>query len=135
MVTAVDTSVLLDVLTNHSSFAEVSKSALRQAFQEGSLIVNETVIAELSPALSASQFRHFLDDWELNFVPSSLESALLAGEMFRYYIKQGGKRDRVLPDLLIGAHAQKHANRLLARDRGYFKNYFKHLKVWDPSLK
>jgi hypothetical protein len=135
MVTAVDTSVLLDVLTDHPSFADVSKSALRQAFQEGSLIISETVIAELSPALPSPQFRHFLSDWELNFVPSSMESALLAGEMFRHYIQRGGKRDRVLPDFLIGAHAQKHANRLLARDRGYFKNYFKHLKVWDPSLK
>lgn len=66
-------------------------------------------------------------------MPSSHASALLAGEMFRVYLQRGGKRGRVVPDFLIAAHAQTHAQRLLARDRGYYRDYFKQLTLWDPT--
>jgi predicted nucleic acid-binding protein len=56
----------------------------------------------------------FLSDWNLTFVPSSQSSAILAGEMFRTYLRRGGKRSRVVPDFLLAAHAQIHAQRLLA---------------------
>ena len=57
---------------------------------------------------------------------------MLAGEMFRAYLQRGGRRDRVLPDFLIAAHAQVQAQRLLARDRGYYRDYFKQLQLWEP---
>jgi predicted nucleic acid-binding protein len=57
----------------------------------------------------------------------------LAGRYFAAYLHRGGKRIRVVPDFLIGAHAQTHADRLLARDRGYWRDYFKGLKVLDPA--
>jgi predicted nucleic acid-binding protein len=55
--------------------------------------------------------------------------------MFRVYLDRGGKRGRVVPDFLIAAHAQQLAGRLLARDRGYYRDYFKQLDLWDPSAK
>lgn len=75
----------------------------------------------------------FLSDWNLTFEPSSQPSALLAGEMFRTYLQRGGKRGRVVSDCLIAAHAQHHAQRLLARDRGYYRDYFTQLQLWDPT--
>jgi len=53
--------------------------------------------------------------------------------MFAVHLARGGKVGRVLPDFLIGAHAQLHAERLLARDRGYLRDYFKKISLWDPS--
>ena len=134
MVTAIDTSVLVDVLIDDPTHAAASKAALRQASADGSLIVGETVLAEIVPALEPAELPVFLRDWNLCFVPSTQESAILAGKMFRLYLQRGGKRTRVLADFLVAAHAQLHAQRLLARDRGYYRDYFKSLKLWDPSL-
>lgn len=132
MLTAVDTSVLLDVLLNDPRHSGPSIAALRKAANEGSLVVCETVLVEVVPTLAPADVPEFLSDWSLTFVPSSQPSALLAGEMFRAYLQRGGKRGRVVADFLIAAHAQHHAQRLLARDRGYYRDYFAQLQVWDP---
>jgi len=49
------------------------------------------------------------------------------------YLSRSGRAKRVLPDFLIGAHALEHTQRLLARDRGYYRDYFKGLEVIDPA--
>ena len=135
MVTAVDTSVLLDVVTDDAQWADASEAALRQASREGSLVIGECVLAELAPALGDAAVAEFLDDWNIRFIPSSRASALLAGKLFGAHLARGGKAGRVVPDFLIGAHAQLHAERLLARDRGYLRDYFKKLSVWQPTVK
>lgn len=125
MVTAVDTSVLLDVLLNDPQHASASIKALRKAAVEGSLILCEIALAEIAPALPAADLPQFLSDWNLTFIPSSQASAVLAGEMFRVFLQRGGKAGRIVPDFLLAAHSQIHAQRLLARDRGYYRDYFK----------
>jgi predicted nucleic-acid-binding protein len=54
MVTAVDTSVLLDVLLNDPRHSGSSIAALRRAANEGSLVICETVLAEIVPTLSCT---------------------------------------------------------------------------------
>jgi predicted nucleic acid-binding protein len=133
MRTAVDTSVLLDVVLDDPRFAERSETALRQAAAEGALSIGECVLAEIRPALGAGEIEEFLADWQLQFVPSTRQSCLLAGEMFAKCLgRRPGTRTRVLADFLIGAHASKTADRLLARDRGYYRDYFVELTVIQP---
>jgi hypothetical protein len=45
------------------------------------------------------------------------------------YRKAGGKRDRILADFLIGAHALHEADRLLTRDRGFYRLHFANLVI------
>jgi hypothetical protein len=133
MPTAVDSSVLLDVLLADSQYAKPLETALREAMARGGLIVSEVVIAEITPVLGGASIHEFLSDWQIKFVPSSAESAILTGKMFQVYLERGGKCGRVVQDFLIAAHAQLHADGLLARDRGYYRDYFQKLKLHDPS--
>ncbi len=134
MISAVDTSVVLDVLIPGSPFSQASSELLRKARREGRLIACECVLAEMFPAIDDERlFEELLADWQLDFVPSSAQSAKLAGRCFARYLRRGGAQSGVLPDFLIGAHAEVHADRLLARDRGYLRDYFSDLPVLDPS--
>ncbi len=134
MRTAVDSSVLLDVLVDDHRFADRSERALREALSSGVLVIGECVLAEIAPAFQKGEIDRFISDWAIEFVPMSRESALLAGAMFQRYLsrrKQGGPV-RVVPDFLVGAHAATHADRLLARDRGFYRDYFKGLALMQP---
>ncbi|MBN2576426.1 MAG: type II toxin-antitoxin system VapC family toxin [Deltaproteobacteria bacterium] len=136
MRTAVDSSVLLDVLIGDARFADASEEALRRAAGEGALVIGECVLAETIPAIGASAVVEFLADWNLEFVPSTAESATLAGEMYQGYLRRSPRSGaRVLPDFLIGAHAVCLADRLLARDRGYYRDYFKRLRLVEPPAR
>ncbi len=48
------------------------------------------------------------------------------------YRSRGGTRRRVLPDLIIGAHAMARAERLLTRDRGFYRSSFAKLRILEP---
>jgi predicted nucleic acid-binding protein len=135
MISAIDSSVILDVLVGGAAEAERSLDAVRQASQDGKLIVSESVVAEVRPVFrDGEQFEEFMEDWGLEYVPSSQKSAMLAGEMLARLLSRKRERTgRILADFLIGAHASVHADRLIARDRGYLRDYFKDLVVIDPS--
>jgi predicted nucleic acid-binding protein len=130
MISALDSSIILDVLTDSPRFSESSEALLRRATAEGKLVVGECVLAEIAPAFGdRSALREFLADWQIEFVPSSMDSAILAGGNFAKYLSRGGRAGRIVADFLIGAHAMLHADRLLARDRGYLRDYFSELTV------
>lgn len=133
MRTAIDSSVILDVVVGDPRHADASEVALRRVASEGALVVGECVLAEIRPAFSNGEIEQFLDDWNIVFEPSSRESSLLAGAMFQVYLKRrrAGSR-RVVADFLIGAHALVTCDRLLARDRGYYRDYFARLRIIEP---
>jgi len=134
VISAVDTSVLIDVLAGDPVHAVPSRVVLERASREGALIVCPVVVAELRAAYREDDpVRSILLDLVIHVVDLDTEDALLAGKIHRSYLQAGGRRERVVADFLIGAHASNHASRLVARDRGFFRDHFEGLQVWYPE--
>lgn len=133
MITSVDTNVLLDVFGADTRFGVASREALRQCRAQGSLIACEVVWTELGPSFASREaFTDTMATLGVAFSAMSMEAALKAGEAWKTRQRRGHARRRVVADFLIGAHALLQADRLLTRDRGIHRTYFKELSVLDP---
>ena len=134
MITAVDTNVLLDILLAGETFCELSARALEEAAGAGAVVICDIVYAELCAHFPTQrECDHFLEYCQIRVEGLGRPAGLLASRAWRSYRKQGGKRTRILPDFLIGAHAQLQASLLLSRDRGFYRQVFPSLRVVDPA--
>ena len=129
MITAVDTSILLDVFVDADD-ADQSEALLIQAYERGSLIISPAVYAELVPqAQSQDELDRWLSLGGIAVIPFTKEHAYTAGIAHAAYRKAGGKCTRILADFFIGVHALHEANVLLTRDRGFYRQYFSGLVI------
>ena len=134
MITAIDTNVVLDVVTADAKHGLASADAMRRAMSEGSLIACEIVWAELTAAFKSDrQAEATLGRLGVDFSGVERAQAVAAGTAWRHYLKRGGPRERLIGDFLVGAHAFGKADRLLSRDRGFYRLCFSGLTVIDPS--
>ncbi|OGW27486.1 MAG: hypothetical protein A2X59_06960 [Nitrospirae bacterium GWC2_42_7] len=154
MITAIDTNILLDILIPDEEHAHASKKLLEIYNEKGSLIISEIVFTELaSQFLSEKEIKAFLSDTSIRLVHSNEKSLSLAGEKWKEYSKgrqdnlqcpSCGKkmsvhcpacnknisfRQHIISDFIIGAHALVLSDLLLTRDRGFYKTYFRDLKI------
>ena len=133
MITAVDSNVLLDVFGAVPIFGPTSANSLRAAIQVGRIVACDVVWAEVAGSFKSKKAaQRAFELASVEFSPLSLEAAHEAGISWRSYRAQGGTRTRVIADFLIGAHALHQADRLLSRDRGFYRSYFKRLSILDP---
>ena len=120
MITAVDTNILLDILRPNPDFVDSSTHLLEQAAQAGTLLICTLVYSELSAHFSdQGELDQFLEDCTIQVDGVSQKSAFQAGQAWRAYRKAGGKREHIISDFIIGAHATTQATQLLSRDRGF----------------
>jgi predicted nucleic acid-binding protein len=134
VITAVDTNVVLDVLGDDPRFASLSTLAMQRALGEGALMACDVVWSEIgawyqSPVDAADA----MDELRIRFAALDPEVAAAAGRVWRNTRRERAGRDRIVPDFLIGTHAWMRADRFLTRDRGFYRAYFKRLKIVDPS--
>jgi predicted nucleic acid-binding protein len=134
--TAVDSSVLLDVFSGDPRFGQVSREALRTAYDAGALVACDVVWAEVRAHFADdSAFERAVGLLGVRFEAISSEAAVAAGRLWRQSRDRShGARDRVVADFLVGAHAASQADVLLSRDRGFYRRYFR-VQLIDPSAR
>ena len=129
MIVAVDSSVLFSVWKGESA-GEQWLDKLVHTAAIGKLIVCEIVVAELGGYFESPKNLHeSLENLNISIVHSTVKTCHYAGKIFKNYRKEGGKREHLIPDFLIGSHAHNQADKLFAEDRGYLRKYFSKLKV------
>jgi predicted nucleic acid-binding protein len=130
----VDSSVLLDVLTEDPKWFEWSSRALARCGDDFGLVINPVIYAEVSirfktieeleEALPVPIFERRNIPWE---------SAFLAGKCFLKYRRAGGRKTTPLPDFFIGAHAAVEKLQLLTRDTTRYRKYFPTVRLIAPT--
>lgn len=134
MITAVDTNVLIDIFGADPRFGLRSRDALESSLAGGALLVSDVVWAESVAAFpETAAAGKAISALGGTFSASIRETADVAGHAWRAYRVAGGPRTRVVADFLVGAHALVQADRLLTRDRGFYRRYFTDLTIVDPT--
>ena len=131
---AVDSSVLVDLLSGTGPDAEAASASVRTALHQGPVVFCDIVLAEVCTMLKqGADALDVLEEVGMAYLPTEARAALRAGEMQRRYRQRGGKRERTVPDFLVGAHALMQCSGLITRDAGFFRDYFKGLRVIVPK--
>ncbi len=158
MINSVDTNILLDILIPNTAQLHSSLRCLSNIDPNDELLISEVVFAELgSQFLSFSDLSKFLRDTTIRLLPSNEDSLFEASRAWKQYTARKrniiicpscGKshtptcntckktiyfRQHILSDFLIGAHAKIQTDRLITRDRGFYRTYFKGLKILTPK--
>ena len=133
-VTLVDSSVILDIVTDDPAWAPWSADALIEARDNGALVINPIVYAEVSAGFDRIEDLDdslHTEDFQREALP--YEAAFLAGKAFLAYRRRGGQKRSPLPDFYIGAHAAVRRYRLLTRDTARYRTYFPTIGLTAPE--
>lgn len=135
---AVDTNVLIDLLGGDAR-ADEAEGCVRDALMQGPVVVCEVVVSEITAGLGhGADIMDMVESMGIRYSPVERRSAIRAGEMQRRFNQrrkasgQVSEPLRTVPDFLVGAHAMLQCSALITRDAGFFRDYFKGLKLIVP---
>lgn len=138
---AIDTSVLIDLLGDDASMADAAEQCVRDALAQGPVVLCDVVVSEITAGLGhGADIMDVVEELGMRYLPLERRSAIRAGEMQRRFNqrrraagKVGEPSPRTVPDFIVGAHALLQCSALITRDAGFFRDYFKGLKVIVPQ--
>ncbi|MFS8144761.1 type II toxin-antitoxin system VapC family toxin [Rhizobium sp. BR 249] len=130
----IDTNIFIDIFGPENPFRKWSARALSSLRPDSQFIMTPVVWAELASMTPREETLAFLLS-RLNLMREALpfSAAYRAGIAHAQYRKNGGLRERTLPDFFIGAHALVRSHRLLTRDGGRYSSYFPELDIISPE--
>jgi len=151
---ALDTNILLDILLPDPEYKNKSLSLVIEYSRTTRLIISELVYAELASQFSEIDLLNmFLHDFNIILKNTSPEGLWFAARAWKKYIKNrddtlqcnhcGNKQEvkcqicgeniiskrHIISDFIIAGHAITMADKLISRDRGFYRTYFNKLKV------
>jgi len=136
---AIDSSVLIDLLGDDER-APAAEACLRNALSSGPVVVCDVVLSEVTAGLGhGSEVADVIEEMGLHYSAVEQRAAVRAGEMQRKYNQRIGATGtrpafaRTVPDFLVGAHAMLQCTGLITRDAGFFRDYFKGLRIIVPQ--
>lgn len=130
---AIDTNVIVSHLKD-DPFAEGTRNFLRWTrTTQQSLVMSEVVYAELyagialssNPRLEEKRVQRLLavNDVEV-YLSGTLDIAKRAGQMYAKYLSERGvSRSGIIPDFLIGAHAESYGDIFVTWNPRDFREY------------
>ena len=136
---AIDSSVLIDLLGDDAR-ADAAEACLRLALGSGAVVVCDVVVSEVTSGLGhGSEVMDVVEEMGIRYSAIDQRAAIRAGEMQRKHkqrVRTAGRTlatPRTIPDFLVGAHAMLQCSGLITRDAGFYRDYFKGLKVIEPK--
>lgn len=136
---AIDSSVLIDLLGDDAR-ADAAEACLRLALGGGPVVVCDVVVSEVTSGLGhGSEVMDVVEEMGIRYSAIDQRAAIRAGEMQRKHkqrLRAAGRAPaspRTIPDFLVGAHAMLQCTGLITRDAGFYRDYFKGLKVIEPK--
>ena len=136
---AIDSSVLIDLLGDDGR-ADAAEICVRDALAHGPVVLCDVVVSEITSGLGhGTEIMDVVEEMGMSYLPVERRAAIRAGEMQRRYkerrraVGQQAPAQRAIPDFIVGAHALLQCKALITRDAGFFRDYFKGLKVIVPK--
>ncbi len=137
---AIDTSILIDLLGDDTGMADAAEQCVREALARGPVVLCDVVVSEITAGLGhGADIMDVVEEVGMGYSPVERRAAIRAGEMQRRYKErrrtagQAGPLPRTVPDFVVGAHALLQCSALITRDAGFFRDYFKGLKLIVPK--
>ena len=129
-----DSNVLLDIFTGDENWGDWSRAQIsRYAGQPGRLLIDGVVYAEISIRYPTREgLDADLEGLGIRMVEPARTALFAAGKAFANYRSRGGTRTAILPDFMIGAHANDLKLPLVTRDVGRYRTYFPDLALVTP---
>lgn len=129
----VDTNIIIDLREMDTRWFDWSLNALA-TLGSGERLASAVVVGELAARGGAEEeLTALLTEFEIDPLPLNVAAGFRAGFAHRAYRDAGGKRDKLLADFLIGAHAATIRQPLLTRDPRRYRTYFPDLTLITPE--
>jgi predicted nucleic acid-binding protein len=127
----VDSSVLYSILLGEKS-GQWALAKLDDLRSVGGVFINQIIYSEMCAFAESEEEAETVLSPLVSRVDFPWHAAFPAGRAFKLYRKRGGRKNRMLPDFLIAAHADVMGWKLVTNNARDIQSYFPELDIISP---